>query len=254
MDINKLAVTLDTAAHTATPTPQLSDSESLSLEDAYKVQKLSVERRMKQRGEKLTGVKMGFTSKAKMEQMGVHDLIWGRLTDGMFYEAGSQLKKADFIHPRAEPEIAFRLAKTIDKELTLTEIKDYVDGVAVALEIIDSRYKDFKFSLEEVVADNCSSAGYSLGEWKSVDVSVENILMSMVSDDVIVSNGNSSAILGNPWEALVAATRLAATNNQILEAGTIVLAGAATAAKHIKKDETISAHADGLGSVYLDIV
>lgn len=254
MDIHKLAVSLDQAAHTSTPTSQLNTPEPLTLDDAYLIQSLSVDRRLYDRGEKLTGVKMGFTSKAKMEQMGVSDLIWGRLTDGMLYPSGGELKKSDFIHPRAEPEIAFRVSKRIDQELTMANIKNYIDGVAVALEIIDSRYENFKFSLSEVVADNCSSAGYALGEWKSLDSSVESILMSMVSDDVIVTNGNSSAILGNPWESLVAATRLAAANNQVLEKGHVVLAGAATAAVHIKEGETISAHADGLGSVYLDII
>jgi len=254
MDYQKLAERLDNAAHQVSPTAQLASPADLSLTDAYLVQSISVNRRIYDRGERLTGVKMGFTSKAKMEQMGVHDLIWGRLTDGMFYKSGAKLKKSDFIHPRAEPEIAFRISKAIDKEIPMDSLRDYVDGVAIALEIIDSRYKDFKFSLGEVVADNCSSAAYSLGEWHSLDTTVEDILMSMVSDDVIVTNGNSSAILGNPWNSLAAATRLAADNNQVLQAGMVILAGAATAAVHIKAGETISAHADGLGSVYLDIV
>lgn len=252
MNYEKTAEILDQAAHNATAIGQISSTENYSLAEAYKLQKLSIDRRI-DRGEKLIGLKMGFTSKAKMEQMGVHDLIWGRLTDKMAFNSGDVLKVSDFIHPRAEPEIAFRINQDITTELTLETAPLYVDGIAVALEIIDSRYENFKFSLEDVVADNCSSAALALGPWLPVDTNINNILMSLVSDDVIVGKGNSDAILGNPWESLVAAARLALANEEPIKKGHIVLAGAATAASYIKKGITISAHAEGLGSVFLDI-
>lgn len=249
----EIAEKLDTAAVDASSIPQISSYHPMSLDEAYSVQKSSIERRYS-RGESLVGLKMGFTSKAKMEQMGVHDLIWGRLTDKMHHPIGAEIPRSDYIHPRAEPEIAFRIAKDITEQITLSNAKDYVDAVAVAIEIIDSRYENFKFSLEDVVADNCSSAGFALGEWKPADTNIENILMSMVSDDVIVGKGTSSAILGNPWESFVAAARLAKTHGETIKAGHIILAGAATAATYIKSGETISAHAEGLGMVYLDVV
>ena len=253
MNIEVIAKRLDEAALNAQATPQISQEKQLSLEEAYQVQKLSIDRRF-DRGEKFVGIKMGFTSKAKMEQMGVHDMIWGRLTDKMHYAPGDKITRSDFIHPRAEPEIAFLLAKDINAEVTLANVEDFVIGVAVAIELIDSRYENFKFSLEDVVADNCSSAGFALGEWKMPDTNIKDILMSLVSDDEIVGKGNSNAILGNPWESLVAAARLAQANGVQLRANDIVLAGAATPANYIKVGETVSAHAEGLGSVYLDII
>jgi len=253
MNITTIAERLDSASLNAKATPQISSENLLSLGQAYEVQKISINRRYS-RGEKYVGIKMGFTSKAKMEQMGVHDMIWGRLTDKMHYGSGDKLTRSEFIHPRAEPEIAFLLAKDIKEELTLANAQDHVIGVALAIEIIDSRYENFKFSLEDVVADNCSSAGFALGEWKMPDTNIQDILMSLVIDDRIVGKGNSDAILGNPWESLVAAARLAKANGVELKAGNIILAGAATPASYIKVGETVSAHAEGLGSVYLDII
>jgi 2-oxo-3-hexenedioate decarboxylase len=85
--IKEIADILDHAALNSQTTQQVSLSQAISLEESYEIQKVSLENRLA-RGEKLTGYKLGFTSKAKMEQMGVHDIIWGRLTDGMQYESG----------------------------------------------------------------------------------------------------------------------------------------------------------------------
>ncbi len=253
MNHSKMAETLDLACLNAKATPQISATQALTLEEAYLIQDLSIARRLRNRGEKRVGVKLGFTSKAKMEQMGVHDMIWGILTDEMQFEPGSVVTRDKFIHPRAEPEIAFRVKQDITEIITLDNAQDFVSGVAVAIEIIDSRYENFKFSLEDVIADNCSSAGFTLGEWKSADTNIKGILMSLVSDDTIIGKGNSDAILGNPWESFVAAARLAKASGLLLKKDDIILAGAATPASYIKKGETISAHAEGLGSVYIDV-
>ena len=90
---------------------------------------------------------MGFTSRAKMQQMGVHDLIWGRLTDAMMIAEGSDEAMARFIHPRVEPEIAFILGDDLSGKVSIPEAMSCVEAIAPALEIIDSRYEKFKFSL-----------------------------------------------------------------------------------------------------------
>jgi len=248
----QLAETLDKAAFNATPVPQLSLSHTLNIEEAYAVQSISIARRYI-RGEKRVGLKLGFTSKAKMEQMGVHDMIWGRLTDQMQYESGADLVIGNFIHPRAEPEIAFRISQTIEKNLTLENALQYIDGIAVAIEVIDSRYKNFKFSLEDVVADNCSSTGFTIGAWHPVNTNIRGIPMSLVIDGETVQSGNSDAILGNPLESLVNAARLALLNGEILKPGDIVLAGAATSAVYLKKGQTVVAIAEGLGEASLKV-
>lgn len=249
---HQLAETLDKAALQAIPVPQLSLSHRLNIEEAYAVQSISMARRYI-RGEKKVGLKLGFTSKAKMEQMGVHDMIWGRLTDEMQCENGGELPFKSFIHPRAEPEIAFRVSQTIDQSLTLDNALQYIDGIAVAIEVIDSRYKNFKFSLEDVVADNCSSAAFVIGEWQPIDTNIRGVAMSLIVNGETVQSGNSDAILGNPFESLVNAARLALQNGEILKAGDIILAGAATPAVFLKENQTVVAIAEGLGEVSLRV-
>ena len=252
MNYNRLAEILDVAAYRAQATQQISISYPINLQEAYAIQSISLARRYR-RGEKWLGLKLGFTSKAKMEQMGVHDMIWGRLTNKMFYKNGSTLKKADFIHPRAEPEIAFRLSKSIRQPIDLNNALDFVDGVAIAIEIIDSRYENFKFSLEDVVADNCSSAGFTVGEWHRANTPIQDIDITLAVDGQVVQRGNSTAILGNPLESLVAAARLARENGEVLEGGAIILAGAATPAIYIQEGQLVEAQAESLGNVQLYI-
>jgi 2-oxo-3-hexenedioate decarboxylase len=239
---------LDDAARQANPTAQLSAVSRIFLNDAYRIQKESISKRCA-RGEKLTGIKMGFTSLAKMEQMGVHDMIWGRLTDSMEIINGEEVSLDRFIHPRAEPEIAFLLKKDINNPIEIEQVLDYIEGVAPAIEIIDSRYKNFKFSLEDVIADNCSSSGYVVGKWQASDFDISNIEISIGANGEVKQLGNSKAILGNPFQSLVEAARLALKYDQKLKKGMIVLAGAATPAIEINRGDSIEATFGTLGKL-----
>lgn len=253
MNLQNIATILDEAAKNAQPVNQISTEHSFTESDAYAIQQDSIERRYA-RGEKLIGLKMGFTSKAKMEQMGVHDMIWGRLTDEMLYKNEGELPFQKFIHPRAEPEICFLIKKEINTAVALSEIKNYVEGIAGAIEIIDSRYQNFKFSLEDVIADNCSSAGLVIGEWQSPELPIGDLKIELIIDEKTVQTGTSAAILGNPWESLVAATRLAAKYGQTIAAGSVVMAGAATSAIYLKKGQIVRAKVETLGEVSLKVV
>ncbi|MDA0686484.1 MAG: fumarylacetoacetate hydrolase family protein [Bacteroidetes bacterium] len=247
MNLEQLwALRLDQAADQAQATAQLSLESAFDLDQAYEIQRLNIEER-KRRGFPLVGLKMGFTSEAKMKQMGVNDLIWGRLTDDMVLGSGETLALETFIHPRVEIEVAFRIAKTIDRELQPEECMECVDGVCAALEIIDSRYENFKFSLEDVVADNCSSAAYVLGDWMPVSENLNGLNMALYADGELLEKGSSDDILGNPWKSLAAATRLAFKYKETLQPGMVVLAGAATAAHFLKPGMQIKGVVDQLG-------
>lgn len=251
--IEQIATVLDQAAVAATATAQVSLSQAISLDEAYEIQAKSIDRRI-ERGEVLTGYKLGFTSKEKMEQMGVHDIIWGRLTDSMHIEQAGSLQRDQFIHPRVEPEIAFRISKRIDRVLTLDEVVDYFDAVAGALEVIDSRYENFKFSLEDVVADNCSSSAYVIGAWLDPATAVQDLSIDMIINNESAKQGNSNSILGNPLESLVEASKMMAKYKEAIEPGAIVLAGAATAAVYIHQEDEIEAHFTNLGTVKLHVI
>ncbi|MFI5806394.1 2-keto-4-pentenoate hydratase [Streptomyces sp. NPDC051561] len=242
--LKECAAALDEAA--LNRRPLRSGSSGLTeVSDAYAVQTSLVARRMA-RGERLTGFKLGFTSAAKMRQMGVHDLIHGRITDRMRIAAGSAYDAGALIHPRVEPEVAFLLGGPLlpgDGDPLAA-----VAAVAPALEVIDSRYDGFTFSLAEVIADNTSAAGYCLGSWRS-PVELGNLGVLLEVDGRLVEAGSTAAILGHPLRALAAAARLAAATGVVLDAGTVVLAGAATAAVPLADGVHVRATVAGLGTV-----
>lgn len=242
-----LAAQLDEAAHSAQAIPQITDTAALSLPEAYAVRDAAFARRLA-RGEGIAGIKMGFTSRAKMAQMGVSDLIWGRLSAAMRLPADGELALSRFIHPRAEPEVAFRLAKPLEGNVSRAEAMAAVDGVACAIEVIDSRYRDFRFSLADVVADNASSAAFLTGDWHPPRV-LENLdfEIALYLDGQCRESGRPEAILGDPWQSLVEAARLAAAGGIRLEAGWTVLAGAATAAVALAPGMQVEVRAGPLG-------
>lgn len=227
-NIAALAERLDEAARTATAIPQL--TEALGVDDAYAVQAQSMARRYA-RGERRIGIKMGMTSRAKMAQMGLQDMIWGRLTDTMLVEDGGRIDFEAFIHPRVEPEIAFLLGAPLGETVTPMAARSALAGVAPALEIIDSRYKDFRFSLTDVIADNSSSSAFVTGAWADPATDLANLGLILEIDGVARQIGSTAAILGNPIRSLVAAARLAARAGEPLRAGDVVMAGGATAAE-----------------------
>ena len=243
--IDRIATTLDDAARNATAVPQLGSPEGFDLDAAYAVQAASIARRVA-RGERVIGLKMGFTSRAKMAQMGVSDMIWGRLTDAMLVEDGGGIDLARYVHPRVEPEVAFLIKRRLAGPVTALEALAAVEAVAPALEIIDSRYANFKFDLLDVVADNSSSSGFVTGPARPVR-DVGNLGITLSIDGRAVEFGSTAAILGDPVRALCAAARLAGAAGTALEPGSIVLAGAATAAVPLRAGAAVSVEIDGLG-------
>lgn len=251
--LSNIAKILDNAAMEAKPVVQISQEQSMSIEDAYEVQKLSIDRRLN-RGENITGYKLGFTSKAKMEQMGVHELIWGRLTDQMDLSLEKELSIRNYIHPRVEPEIAFIIGKNIAEPLSKDNVYDYISAIAPALEIIDSRYENFKFSLEDVIADNCSSTGYVIGDLLPPKTKINDIYLSMNINNVCVQDGNTNAILGDPIESFLEATKIASKYNVPLLKDMVILAGAATPAEYLKIYDTVTCDFGPLGTASLKVI
>jgi 2-oxo-3-hexenedioate decarboxylase len=246
MNLQSLAKQLDDAAHQAKGIEQLSLSNQISIQQAYEIQKLSIDLR-RQRGEAMAGYKMGFTSKAKMQQMGVDDLIWGRLTDQMMIEEGGEIDLANYVHPRVEPEICFLMKKPLSGKVSLLTAMNAVEAIAPALEVIDSRYENFKFSLEDVVADNCSSSGFVIGPMHRPDVDFSNLGMIMQVNGRDVAFGSSAAILGHPARSLVAAARCLAEVGESLQPGQLLMAGAATEAIALAPGQSIQLQVDKLG-------
>ncbi|MBK17388.1 MAG: 4-oxalocrotonate decarboxylase [Rhodospirillaceae bacterium] len=247
-NINAMAKIVDDAARAGKAIPQLSAKHDYTLEEAYAVQSAAFRRRLA-RGEKQAGMKMGFTSRAKMVQMGLEDLVWGRLSDEMLVEDGDEITFDKYVHPRAEPELAFLLKKPLEGPVTAAEALAAVEAIAPAIEIIDSRYKNFKFSLEDVVADNSSSSGFVLGAWNKPDIDISNLGMLLEVNGRPVQIGSSAAILGHPVRSLAHAARLATQAGESLEAGWVVMAGGATAAHALSPGDYVRNMVEELGFV-----
>lgn len=252
-NLSELALSLHQAAIMAEPINQISSQQAISLSDAYQIQQNLIQHRVDS-GSAIIGVKMGFTSEAKMKQMGVNDMIIGILTQDMWINEGQSIQRNQFIHPRVEPEICFILSKDIDSVLSENEVKEYVECVCPAIELIDSRYQNFKFSLEDVVADNCSSAGFCVGEKLDPSTPLLDLPITLKINNEIAEQGNSNDILDNPWRSLAAATRLAKQFNIPLKKGYYVLAGAATSAAFIQPNQSVTAEVHSMPSLGFNMI
>ncbi len=249
--IQYFAEIVDAAAVAVTPITMLTAEEpDMTLEQAYDIQRASIARRI-ERGEELVGMKMGLTSKAKMEQVGVHSPIYGHLTDTMVAGSGAEIARGDYIHPRIEPEVCFVLGKDLQGPVTPAQALDAVDSVCAALEVIDSRFRDFKFTIIDVVADNASSSTIVLGNKRVSPDAIElgNLGIVLEHNGEVAHTGSSAAILDHPLNALAELANMLAGRGEKLKKGQLVMAGAATAAVHVDTGDHVRADVDGLGSV-----
>lgn len=248
----QIAESLDEAQVRAQPIAQFSSTDPLKVAAAYAVQHALVARRL-DRGDRVVGLKLGFTSRAKAHQMGVDDVILGTLTADMQIPDGGTLEFGSCIHPRVEPEVAYLLGADVDAHDD--DGVSTIAAIAPALEIIDSRYRDFQFDLGDVVADNTSAAAFAIGPWMTPAEAgrIDNRAVLLEIDDRLVQTGSTSAILGDPARALAAARRLAATHGFALRAGMILLAGAATAAVPLPQTGIVETSIAGLGRVRVRI-
>jgi 2-oxo-3-hexenedioate decarboxylase len=180
-----------------------------------------------------------------MAQMGVSEIIVGQLTDAMRVAAGAEVELRRFIHPRIEPEVAYRLSRDVDD--SVSDLATCVDAIAAGLEIIDSRYRDFRFDLPGVIADNASAAGFVIGEWQPFGLDAGDLDVRLVVDGAVAELGSTSDILGNPANALPALLRMARRYRLPLRGGDVVLAGAATGAIAFTAS-TVQAQIPGLGT------
>lgn len=244
---------LYTAEHDVREVMKVTDKyPELTIKEAYELQDGLLARKLAGSGTKTVGVKLGLTSKPKQEMMGVNEAIYGYLHDDMLGFEWEAIKSSELIHPKVEPEIAFLLAEDLQGEdITEEDVIKATKYVAPALEIIDSRYKDFRFTLVDVIADNCSSAKFVVGsKWISPDaIDLGNIGMVMSKNGEVEQTGSSAAVLGHPATAIAWAVKELAALGKGLKKGDIILSGAISEAISIESGDSVIAEFDGLGSV-----
>jgi len=250
MDIERLAGHLDDARRHGREVERLTlEAPELGLPRAYEVMDAGISLRVA-RGERVIGMKMGLTSEAKRRQMSLEAPIYGVLTDAMVVTGTFHLQGT--LHPKIEPEIAFRFARGLPAKADRAAVLSACTGVGPALEILDSRYRDFKyFSLPDVVADNSSSSHVVLpSRWQEIegrDLSKVELVMSV--DGTPRQRATGAAISGDPVLSMVQLSALLAERGRTLGPGSVVLAGAATAAEQLAPGTEVRLDAGWLGSL-----
>jgi 2-keto-4-pentenoate hydratase len=245
------AARLAEAARSGTPCPPVRDLiGTADVAAAYAVQQRLVADRIAS-GREVVGRKIGLTSESVQQQLGVDRPDFGVLLDDMVYEAGAPIPVDDFLQPRIEAEIGFVLVAGLDRELDERTVAAAVGGACVALEIVDSRIRDWDISFGDTVADNASSGGYVLGEARVslADFTPVEATMELARDGEVVSTGTGAACLGDPLAALDWLATTARDLGEPLRAGQIVLSGALGPMVPVAPGQTFVATVPGLGSV-----
>jgi 2-oxo-3-hexenedioate decarboxylase len=222
----------------------------LSVETAYEIQEQLVQLKL-EAGYRIVGPKMGLTSQAKMKQMNVSDPIYGYIFDYMVLN-GAEIQLKDFIHPKVEAEIAFVLGKDIEgPEVTGAQVLAATEYVIPALEIIDSRYENFQFTLPDVIADNASSSkvvfGSSIKRPEAFELDLLGVTLSI--NGQIKDLGAGAAVVGHPANSVAMLANMLARKGLKLKAGQTILSGGITGAHMLNSGDVVSAKFDGMGTV-----
>lgn len=223
----------------------------MTVKDAYAIQLQNIEKR-KEAGEKIIGMKVGLTSKGMQRLLGVNEPDYGHLTDKMLILEGDNCKRDELLQPKIEGELAFCLNKTLKGPgLTIADVYDAVKFVVPAIEIVDSRIKDWKIKLVDTIADNGSSARFVVGSRMTPIQNVDMRLVGMMleKNGEMVSTGTGAEVWGNPAAAVAWLANKLSEFGIALEQGSIVMAGAVTAAEKAEKGDFFTISFQGLGSV-----
>lgn len=250
--IAKLAEHLETCQLQAHDTPKITDDyPEMDWDDAYAIQD-EILRRKLARGARVVGLKAGLTSHAKMKQMGVTDPVFGFLVDEFVVAEGSEVKTAELIHPKVEPEICFVLKRALKGPgCHIGAVLAATDFIVPGIEVIDSRYRDFKFDLKSVVADNTSAARFVVGgsAIRPEGVDLRTLGVVLEKDGQPAALGAGAAVLGHPAAAVAMLANHLGKRGQELPAGSLILSGGITEAVAVQAGDAVCLRIQNLGSV-----
>lgn len=239
----------DALASGSTIAPLSSRHPEMTVQDAYAVQQRLMARRLAA-GEKVIGKKIGVTSQAVMDMLGVFQPDFGWLTDAMVYNEGESIPMQRLIQPKAEGEIAFVLRKTLKGPgVTVADVLAATEGVMACFEIVDSRIEDWKIRIQDTVADNASCGVFVLGD-RLVDVRDVDLAtcgMVLEKNGEIVVTGAGAAALGHPANAVAWLANTLGAHGTALEAGEVVLSGSLGAMVPVKTGDNLRVTIGGIG-------
>lgn len=221
----------------------------ITIEDAYHIQQRMIARRL-ERGEKVVGKKIGVTSAAVMNLLGVRQPDFGYMLDGMIYNEGESIPIDTLIQPKAEGEIAFMMKKDLmGPGVTAADVLAATEGVMTCFEIVDSRIRDWKIKIQDTVADNASCGVFVLGDRlvdpRSVDLATCGMVLEKNGE--IACTGAGAATLGNPVNAMVWLTNTLGRLGIPLKAGEVVLSGSLGPMIPVKAGDSLRCTIGGIG-------
>jgi 2-oxo-3-hexenedioate decarboxylase len=231
--------------------PFTDDLPDLDEDTAYAAQWHGVRAKL-DAGERLVGAKLGLTSRIKQQVMKVDNPLYGWVTSSMLHPYGEPIDLSTLIHPRAEPEVAFLLGRDVDTPATVTSVLAATEAVFAAVDILDSRYENFRFRLPDVIADNASAGLFLTGPRaltpaEAGDLRTIGCVLRVGGE--VVATAAGAATMGHPAAAVAwLANRLAGTPRR-LTAGMLVFSGGLTEPVPLTPGVPITAELDGLGSI-----
>lgn len=255
--LEQLAAHLDSAEQQTRDVVKITDEHpDLDWDDAYAIQD-GIRRLRLARGQRLAGLKAGLTSFAKMKQMGVDVPVFGFVTDDMARPDGGEITTADLIHPKVEAEICVvTKAPLRGPGCHVGAVMAAIDFVLPAVEVIDSRYRDFKFDLKSVIADNTSAARFVVGgQARPVDaLDLRTLGVVLEKNGRIVAMAAGAAVLGHPAAAVAMLANHLGARGQEIPAGTFIMTGGVTEAIAVEAGDHVCARFQDLGSVSMRFV
>jgi 2-keto-4-pentenoate hydratase len=237
------------------PIPPLIDRyEGLDVIDAYEIQLLNIARRREQ-GVSVVGHKVGLSSRAMQEMMGVDEPDYGHLLSDMVLFERQPVDTGKYCYPRVEVEVGFVLREALPGEgCTEADVLAATEAIVPSIELIDSRIEDWKISLVDTIADNASSASLLLGTGRATpdELDPADVDAVLYRNDEVVAKGNSSAVLGDPATAVAWLARKVAAFGVTLEPGHVILPGSCTQAIDARPGDQFVAEFAGLGTVHVN--
>lgn len=250
----QLAADLAQAERSRRPIAPLTAAHpEIDVVDAYEIQLINIRQRVAD-GARVVGHKVGLSSKAMQQMMGVDEPDYGHLLDEMQVFEDKPVPAANYLYPRVEVEVGFILADDLPgAECTEDDVLEATAAFAPAIELIDTRITDWKIALCDTIADNASSAGFVLGAQRvsPKDVDITAIDAVLTRNGEVVAKGRSDAVLGNPVTAVAWLSRKVESFGVRLRKGDIVLPGSCTRAFDAGPGDNFVAEFTGLGSVRL---
>ncbi len=249
--VNQLGDELYNALLTKTPLDPLTTRHpDMSIVDAYAIQQRMIACRLNA-GEKVVGKKIGVTSKAVMNMLGVHQPDFGHMLDGMIFGDGDVIDSRTLIQPKAEGEIAFVLGKDlIGPGISAADVLAATEGVMACFEVVDSRIRDWKIKIQDTIADNASCGVFVLGDRmvRTKDVDLRNCGMVLEKNGEIVVTGAGAATMGSPVNAVVWLANTLGRLGIPLKAGEVILSGALGAMVPVQSGDNLRVTIGGIGT------